>query len=205
MKLILIRHGETEWNKLGRFQGQCDIPLNARGMDQARETALALASEQNVALYSSPLYRTMQVADEIARVTEMPVAPVPGLMELDLGDLEGVTGAEMRAGWPEVATSWREDPGATTMPNGESLAQLQNRAWQAVLHLEQAHSEDDVVVAVSHNFAIRTIVGKLLGMPLSNFHRMVLNLASICTIESDTRGRRLVSYNSTSHLSPENR
>ena len=61
------------------------------------------------------------------------------------------------------------------------------------------------MVAVSHTFAIRTIVGKLLGMPLSNFHRMVLNLASISTIETETRGWRLVSYNSTGHLSPENR
>ncbi|MCH7606156.1 MAG: histidine phosphatase family protein [Chloroflexi bacterium] len=205
MKLLLVRHGETEWNKLGKFQGQSDISLNLRGMDQARETAQALASDQYVALYSSPLCRTMQVADEIARVIETPVVPVRGLMEWDLGDLEGVTGAEMRADWPEVYASWRKDPGTTVMPNGESLAQLQKRAWQAVLHLEQAHSEDDVVVAVSHNFAIRTIVGKLLGMPLSNFHRMVLNLASICTIETETRGWRLVSYNSTGHLSPENR
>ena len=140
MKLFLVRHGETEWNKLGKFQGQCDISLNLRGMDQARETAQALASEQHAALYSSPLCRTMQVADEIARVTEMPVVPVGGLMEWDLGDLEGVTGAEMRADWPEVYASWRNDPAATVMPNGESLVQLQQRAWQAVLHLEQAHS-----------------------------------------------------------------
>ncbi|MCI0786774.1 MAG: histidine phosphatase family protein, partial [Chloroflexi bacterium] len=57
----------------------------------------------------------------------------------------------------------------------------------------------------SHNFAIRTIIGRLLGMPLSNFHRMTLSLSSICTVEIDDRGRRLVSYNSTCHLSPENR
>ncbi|MCH8030475.1 MAG: histidine phosphatase family protein [Bacteroidetes bacterium] len=83
--------------------------------------------------------------------------------------------------------------------------ELQERAWNALMELEQSHMQDETLILVSHNFAIRTIVGELLGMPLSNFHRMVLNLASICIIETDTRGRRLVSYNSTGHLSPENR
>ena len=91
------------------------------------------------------------------------------------------------------------------MPNGESLAQLQDRAWGAWLELEAAHSENDSLVVVSHNSAIRTLVAKIWGMPLSNFHRMVLGLSSICIIESDHRGRRLVSYNSTCHLSAENR
>lgn len=205
MKLLLVRHGETEWNKLGKFQGQCAIALNSRGLDQARETAPAVIAGGHLSLYASPLCRTMQVAAEISRVAGVPVVPVPGLMELDLGDLEGVTGAEMRAGWPEVYATWRQDPCKAVMPNGESLSQLQKRAWQAILELEQGHAEDDVLVAVSHNFAIRTIIAELLGMPLSNFHRMVLDLSSICAIEIDDRGRRLVSYNSTGHLSPENR
>ena len=203
MRLLLVRHGETEWNKLGKFQGQGDIGLNTRGLAQARETAQAVTAIGGTALYSSPLPRTMQVADGISRLAGVPVVPVPGLMELDLGDLEGVTGAEMRTGWPKVFAGWREDPAAVTMPNGESLVQLQERAWQAILDLERAHSEDDVLVVVSHNFAIRTIISKLLGMPLSNFHRLELSLSSICTIEGDHRGRRLVCYNSTCHLSPD--
>ena len=205
MKLLLVRHGETDWNKLGRFQGHRDICLNARGLAQARETAQAVSAGEGTALYSSPLNRTMQVADEISRVAGVPVVPADGFKELGLGDLEGVTGEEMRSGWPEVHAAWRNDPSTVSMPNGESLTQLQDRAWRAVLDLEQAHSDDDVLVVVSHNFAIRTIIAKLLGMPLSNFHRMVLSLGSICTLECDTRGRRLVCYNSTCHLSPDNR
>ena len=96
------------------------------------------------------------------------------------------------------------------MPNGESLIQLRRRAWQVILDIEEKHSVrehsgDEAVVVISHNFAIRSIVGELLGVPLENFHRMSLNLASVCTFDSDDRGRRLTSYNSTSHLSPENR
>ena len=205
MKFFLVRNGETEWNKLGRFQGHTDIELNERGLAQARETAEAAAGWGHCAIYTSPLTRTLQVAEEIARVTQAPLSKQPGLKELGLGDLEGVTGEEMRLGWPEVFSAWNSRPEKVSMPNGESLAQLRQRAWQVILDIEGRHSGDDVVVVISHNFAIRSIVGELLGVPLANFHRMSLSLASVCTFDSDDRGRRLVSYNSTGHLSPENR
>ena len=205
MKLVLVRHGETEWNKLGKFQGHCDISLNSRGMAQARETARAVVAWQHSAVYSSPLNRTMQVAQEISQLGGMPVLGVAGFRELSLGDLEGVTGEEMRLSWPEVYSAWNDDPAAVTMPNGESLRDLQDRAWNSLVELEHAHPQDDTLIIVSHNFAIRTMVGKVLGMSLSNFHRMSLSVSSICVIESDQRGHRLMCYNSTCHLSPENR
>ena len=205
MKFILVRHGETEWNKLGRFQGHQDISLNERGVSQAKETAEAAAQWGHCAIYASPLARTMQVAEELARVRPMPVSKEPGLKELSLGDLEGVTGQEMRDGWPLVFAQWRSNPEKISMPNGESLLQLRERSWQVILDIEQRHSSEDAVVVISHNFAIRSIVGQLLGQPLEFFHRMSLNLASVCTFDSDDRGRRLTGYNSTAHLSPDNR
>ena len=205
MKLVLVRHGETEWNKLGRFQGHRDITLNTRGVAQARETAQAVVQWNHSAVFSSPLHRTMQVAQEISQLGSMPVVQVPGFMELSLGDLEGVTGEEMRSGWPQVYAAWRDDPAAVSMPNGESLLELQERAWKSLTELEKAHAEDEALIVVSHNFAIRSMIGKMLGMPLANFHRMWLSLSSICVVDSDQRGRRLMSYNSTCHLSPENR
>ncbi|PKB70540.1 MAG: hypothetical protein BZY87_10465 [SAR202 cluster bacterium Io17-Chloro-G6] len=210
MKFFLVRHGETEWNKLGRFQGHEDINLNERGLAQAKETAKTAAGWGHSAIYTSPLTRTVQVAEEIAKVTQVQVLQRPGLKELGLGDLEGVTGEEMRQGWPEVFSTWRSNPERVSMPNGESLVQLRDRAWQSILDIEREHAgrehpEGESVVVISHNFVIRSIVGELLGVPLENFHRMSLSLASVCTFESDDRGRRLTSYNSTGHLSPENR
>ena len=205
MRLYLVRHGETEWNKLGKFQGATDVALNERGLAQARESAQAAAGWSLAAVYASPLSRTMQVAEEICRAAPVPLHPRPGLMELRLGDLEGVTGAEMRAGWPEVYAQWRDNPAQVVMPNGESLGQLQERAWAAVEEIESRHADDPAVAAVSHNFAIRTIICALLGVPLANFHRMSLGLGSLCVIDSDRNGRRLISYNCTAHLSAPNR
>lgn len=205
MKLFLVRHGETEWNKLGRFQGQNDNSLNELGLAQARDTARAAISWKPAALYSSPLCRTMQVAEEISRLVGISVIPDPRLKELDLGELEGVTGEEMRTGWPKVYQTWRNDPQAVMMPGGESLVQLQERTWQSLQSLENAHGQGDVIVVVSHNFAIRALCGKLLGLPLSHFHRMYLSLGSVSTMEKNSLGWRLLTYNSTCHLSPENR
>ena len=164
-----------------------------------------MAGEGVASIYASPLMRTMQFAGEVSRATGLPVVPVPGLEELDLGELEGVTGREMRTGWPQIYAAWREDPTNVVLPKGESLAQLQERAWRSLMGIEQAHQDDDILVIVSHNFTIRAIVGRVLGMTLSNFHNMTLGLSSISTVESNNGNRRLVNYNVTSHLSPENR
>jgi broad specificity phosphatase PhoE len=205
LKLYLVRHGETEWNKLGRFQGQNDNSLNELGLAQARDTARAAISWKPTAIYSSPLCRTMRVAEEISRLVGLPVTPDPRLKELDLGDLEGITGQEMRTGWPEVYETWRNEPESVMMPGGESLVQLQERTWQAFQSLEDAHNQGDAIIMVSHNFAIRALCGKLLGLPLSHYHRMYLSLGSVSIMEKSGVGWRLLTYNSTCHLSPENR
>ena len=204
MKIYLLRHGETAWNREGRFQGQIDIPLNDRGLSQAREMAAAAANWNPTAIYSSPLRRTMQVAETLSHEVELQATPEPRLKELDLGKLDGITGDVMRSKWATTYDAWRNTPGHVVMPGGESLAHLQNRAWQAILDMERTHIEDDVLLVVSHNFAIRTIITRILGMPWSHFHNMYLNLASVCMLESNNRGRRLLGYNNTAHLSSEN-
>lgn len=204
MKFVLVRHGETEWNKLGKFQGQVDVALNARGLSQAKETAQAVVCWKPSVVYSSPLRRTMQVAQEISRLSGMPVVGVDGFKELKLGSLEGLTGEEMEFAWPELLNAWRDDPASVLMPSGESLGALQDRVWNSLLELEQLHPGDANLVVVSHNFAIRAAIYKVLGAPLTNFHCMSLSLSSISVIESDLHARRLIAHNSTCHLSPVN-
>ena len=110
MRFYLIRHGETDWNRLGRFQGQSDTALNERGLAQAEDTAAAAREWGLTAIYASPLGRTMQVAEAVARQTGLPVVARDGLKEMALGELEGIEGETMRAGWPEVYDTWRDYP-----------------------------------------------------------------------------------------------
>ena len=204
MKFYLVRHGETEWNKLGRFQGQYDTSLNAAGLEQARVIARAAREWDLTAIYASPLTRTMQVASEIGNPLGLPVIACDGLMELGLGELEGVTGQEMRAGWPQVFDTWNSSPELVCMPGGESLATLEERAWQVILELQEAHSPEDNLAVISHNFTIRAICGKVLGLPLANFHRMRLALGSVSVFQMEARGPCMLTYNSTCHLQRQN-
>ncbi len=204
MKFYLVRHGETEWNKLGRFQGQYDTQLNAAGVEQARIIAQAAREWDLTAVYASPLTRTMQVANEVSGPLGLPVNAREGLMELGLGELEGVTGAEMRAGWPQVFDTWNSNPERVCMPGGESLATLEERSWQVILELQESHGPEDNLAIISHNFTIRAICGKVLGMPLSNFHRMRLALGSVSVFQIDARGPCMLTYNSTCHLERQN-
>ena len=205
MKFYLLRHGETDWNKLGKFQGLTDVSLNQRGLSQARDSALAALQWEHSVIYASTLSRTVQVAEEIRMLSGAPVVTDPGLRELDLGDLEGISGAEMRAGWPGVYETWRNSPAEVRMPNGETLGELQGRAWEVILGIEKTHAGVTGVVVVSHNFTIRSIICVILGIPLQNFHCMSLGLGALCTLDSDDNGRRLITFNCNSHLSPGNR
>ena len=97
MNIFLVRHGETEWNSLGRFQGQVDVTLNSRGVGQSLDIAKASFTWGLNAIYTSPLIRTMQVAEEIGKQIGLPVITDDRLMELSLGELEGITGQDMRS------------------------------------------------------------------------------------------------------------
>ena len=202
MRLILVRHGETPWNKEGRFQGQSPVSLSQHGTKQAQQVSKTLVSMKPTALYSSPLSRTIMTAQEISRELSIPVIPLDGIKEINLGDLEGITGQQMRAQYADIYAAWREDPSGVAFPGGESMQQLEARAWGAVEDLEKAHPED-VVVAVSHNFAIRTILCRFLGLPLARFHLLRVDLASISIIQSNSRFRQILTINERCHLSHE--
>lgn len=195
-KLILIRHGETEFNRQGRILGRGPEPLNATGKRQARRAARAVATMMPFALYASPLVRTVQTAQYIADEASVDLIKAPGLEEIDVGDLEGLTGTQLQEAWPDVMRSWRTNPAEVTMPNGESVEQVRRRAWAAVNEILGRHPGGTVVVA-SHNFPIQTLVCTALGMPLNNFRQVRVDLGSITRLEVKESVFTLVSLNET--------
>jgi len=201
LKIFLVRHGETEWNNSGKFQGQINIPLNDTGIAQAKATARLSLEWDLTALYSSPLSRTVEVSSSISQLTGIKIKTDPRLMELNLGFLEGITGQDMRNDWSDLWNTWREHPGSVTMPKGESLYDLQERAWAAFIDIQNNHCATDTIAIVSHNFTIRCICTKLLQIPMSNYHCLSLDLGSVTTLENNGHTWKLLTYNSVSHLS----
>ncbi len=132
MCLVLIRHGQTDWNATGRWQGQADPPLNDVGRAQARLTALELREQKLESLISSDLLRARETAEIIGRALGLEVHLEPRLREVNLGDWQGLYSDEIRARWPEQMKLWLEQPLATRPPNGESIRDLADRVWAAV-------------------------------------------------------------------------
>ena len=199
LKLILIRHGETDFNRAGRILGHGSQRLNETGVAQAAAAARAVSSETPFSLYSSTVARAIQTAQVISEAAHVEAVPLKGVEELDSGEFEGLTGRQLRQRFPEVMTRWDHDPGATRMPGGESLLQVQARAWKAVSRVARANPDQKVVI-VTHNFTIQTIICHALGMPLNNFRRLSVALGSITRMELSDSTADLVSMNETWHL-----
>jgi len=199
MRLILIRHGETIWNEIRKFQGFSDIELSPKGRSQARSLAESLKGQALEAIYSSPLIRARQTAEQIARFHDCPVIVDEGLKELNQGQLEGITAEEFRQGYPEFLRKWIEEPESTRLPDGESLGELQRRAWTAIEQILRKHPEGTVAV-VGHSFVNLTILCRVLEVPLNYFRRFRQDPTGKNVIEFSERGAVLRCLNDTCHL-----
>ena len=199
VNLILVRHGETEFNRQRLILGRGPEPLNATGQAQALSAAVAVSRDTPFVLYSSPVVRTIQTAEAIASESSVDLTPMPGLEEIDAGDLEGLTGTHLQERYPDVMRVWRSNPASAMMPNGESLGDVQERAWAAINDIAQRHDNDTVVV-VTHNFPIQAILCKALGMPLNNFRQLRVDLGSITRMRVQNSVFALLTLNETWHL-----
>jgi probable phosphoglycerate mutase len=203
VKLILVRHGETAANRAGLGLGRADPPLTEHGREQAAALATMVrdrAGEGVAALYTSPLQRANETAAAIGDRIGLAPTRLDALTELDIGAMEGLTAAEMRERHADFLEVWRSERGGDIpMPGGESLAQLQARAWPAIETLRGEH-DGATVVAVSHNFAIHAVLCKVLDLPLSQFRQFAIDLASISVVEFRPQRTVVSAINETCHL-----
>ena len=206
MKLILIRHGETHWNKDGLVQGgDSDIELNDTGLKQASKLAAFLENEPIIAILSSPLQRAIATAEVIASHHRLPVEIDQGLRELRVGDLEGSSISKLTTTFSQFLLQRWQDRESTKLPNGESLAELQQRAWAVVERLQEGHrtspeqNKDTAVVIVSHYFVTLAIILKALSLPLDYLIRFKVDLGGLSVLEFRDYGARLVTFNDTSY------
>jgi len=201
MNIILIRHGETDWNRIGRCQGVADIVLNENGKRQARELAHSLRDHNIKAIYSSDLKRARETAQHIAEHHNITVQLEPGLQEMNQGDLEGLSFPDIRDRYAEVLKQWRESPETLRLPSGESLVEVQNRAWKVFEKVHDKHLGETVVV-VSHNLTIITLLCKITGVGLKGFRDFHIEATSKNIIISEDGSLRIDVINDVSHLSP---
>lgn len=168
MRLYLVRHGETVWNLESRYQGWADQPLSALGREQAAEVANLLSMVAFDAAYSSDLQRAVTTAEIILGGREIAAEKLRNFREIDIGELDGRTEQEIRINYPEQLRAWRDTPGTLTMPGGESLHDVEARAWPALETLLERHPGETVLL-VAHHTVNKVILCRVLGIPYSHF------------------------------------
>ncbi|WBB92002.1 bifunctional RNase H/acid phosphatase [Verrucosispora sp. WMMC514] len=201
-RLILVRHGETEYTEQGRYSGRGDIPLSSKGQAQVRATAARLAAlaPDTVAVVSSPLSRCVATAEAIATaVGDLPVRRDDELIECDFGAWEGRTFAEVREGWAGELDAWLAST-RVAPPDGESFATVAERCARVVRRLLDAYPGQTVVV-VSHVSPIKLMLRDALAATDSFLHRLYLDAAGVSVLDRWPDGGVAVrSVNDTAHL-----
>ena len=199
-RVILVRHGETEWNRVERFRGRADIPLNATGLAQAEATARRIHAMWRVnAVYCSPLSRAARTAQAIATPFPLTVTPLQDLVDIDYGQWQGKSPEEVGFLWPELLSAWYENPHTVRIPDGESLADLRARCRRALGQVVERHREECVVV-VGHTVINRVILLEVLGLGNDRFWRLGQDNCAINEIEARDGYFTLESMNDTCHL-----
>ncbi len=197
--LVLVRHGETAWNREEVFRGRADVPLNEMGLAQARAAARALETEPVEAVYSSPLIRALDTAKAIAAVHDLPVSVHEGLTDFDCGEWQGQTLGSVRETYTELFQQWADAPHTVQLPGGETLEQARERAMRTV-HEIFGLSTGNTVVAVTHRVINKVLLCALLGLDNSHFWNIFQSNACTNRIVFDPHGPEIHTLNDTSHL-----
>jgi probable phosphomutase (TIGR03848 family) len=191
---LLIRHGETDYNKKMRFPGRISgVHLNKKGQLQAKAVAEKLSGAPIKAIYSSPLERALETAEPLAGLLKLNVIPNSGLLETDCGEWQGQSIKRMRR--QKVWKLVLQHPSLFHFPGGEAIAESQHRMVQVLESLRRDYKDQDLVVCISHADPIKQVVAFYLGLPLDNFQRLSIDTASITALYIADNGSRLLALN----------
>ena len=201
-RIILIRHGETDWNTETRIQGHTDIPLNRRGRWQAQRLGLALADEGLQAVYTSDLMRAHATAQAVAQAAGLKLQVSTSLRERAFGTFEGRTFADIEAQWPEQAQRWRQRDPTFGPPGGESLQDFYERSVAAVHALAERH-EGQAVAMVAHGGVLDCLYRAATGQSLSAPRTWAMANAGINRLLKAGDVLTLVGWADVGHLEDE--
>jgi phosphoserine phosphatase len=199
-KIILVRHGHVEGISPERFRGRADLKLTPEGRRQAEATARRIhAAWTPAAIYTSPLSRSRATAEAIGKPLGLSPIALDRLIDIDYGDWQGLTPAEVGRQWPEALDAWYRTPDWAAIPAGETVQDVLARTVSTLRHVISRHS-DDTMVLVGHDSVNRVILLHALDLPLSRYWRLGQGPGAVNEIDFSERGFVVLTVNETSHL-----
>ena len=203
-RMILVRHGETNWNRDGRFQGQIDIPLNSNGHAQAEAARAFLETVSIQRAYSSAMSRPRQTAEGILRSHPgVPLTVTRGLVEIGHGLWEGKLESEIRAEWAELLDEWKRTPETVQMPEGETIQDVWERSVHSWNTIAESLDRSETALVVAHDAVNKTILCSLLGLSPSDIWAIKQGNGGVTVVDMPTETGQpavVACLNLTSHL-----
>lgn len=199
-RFYLIRHGETEWNQKGIYQGWTDIPLSEMGKKQADLLGKRFRKIPLDAIYVSPLQRAIQTAEAVAKNTSVPLVTDEHFKEINFGEWEGSSVPQLAEKYGKPFQDFFDSPFDFPFPGEGSFEKVRKRSVEGLMELAKRHPGEKVAV-VSHGGLLRVLVMSLMGMDNSFYRKTWLSNTSITIIDVfDTGERLLFSLNDIAHL-----
>ncbi len=206
-RIVLVRHGQTAWNREVRFRGQADVELDEFGLKQAEATGRYIATRWPVvAVYASPMQRAMKTAEAIARAHGLNAQPLEGLLDISFGEWQGLTPEEASERNPGLLRAWMDAPHTVHFPGGETLDIVRSRVVAALDELISRHDEQTVALA-SHTVVNRVLLCAVLGLGNDHFWRLQQDTCCVNVIDAERDAGQggqnvftVVLLNDTSHL-----
>jgi len=171
-QLCLVRHGQTDWNLEGRYQGQSDVPLNENGLAQAETLKETLNGKTFAAIYSSDLMRAQQTAEPIAKILNLPIQVEPRLREINQGEWEGVLVDDIKARYAEIWSKRTVDPANVRPPGGETVREVATRVYAALDDIVRLFPTGQLLI-VSHGLSIATAICRDKGIPVGQAYTAI--------------------------------
>jgi broad specificity phosphatase PhoE len=199
--IVLVRHGQTAWNREVRFRGRADLPLDAFGLEQAEATARYLVERWPVdAIYASPMRRAMQTAEAIAEAHRLIVQPFDGLLDIDFGEWQGHSPEKVEERYPKLLRAWFQAPHTVQIPSGESLDDVRDRVVSGLDQVIERHPGQTVAM-IGHTVVNRVLLCAVLGLGNDHFWRLRQETCAVNVFEVERDGTfTIVLLNDTCHL-----
>lgn len=202
--IYLVRHGQTDWNNQGLYQGHTNVPLNDLGLKQAKAVAEVLKPVHFDSIIASDLDRARITAEYIYKGRSVSFKTDKRLQEINFGEWEGLTYDQIEAKWPNGIFTMYRSPEKLSLPKGETFKEVQTRAWSAV-HDEMGEvGEDKTILVVAHGGTNRTIICKILNLPLHyswNFSQGNTSITKLQYFGSGEDDHNILNFlNDTKHL-----
>lgn len=198
-RFILIRHGQTGWNKQERFRGWVDIDLDETGRRQAQAAARRVSPWGVSAIYSSPLKRALATAQALADIAGLGVNAIDGITDMHFGVWQGMSIAEVKDSYPDQFDQWCNRPDALEIPDGETLEDVRIRSVAAIEELATSH-EGQTIAVFTHRVVCKVLLCHVLGLDNSHFWQIEQDTTAINVFELEQGKPTVHLINDTCHL-----